>query len=303
MEFKQLKYFLQVTEDMNYTTASKKLYVTQPTLSWTTKKLEEELGFKLFFYDGKKLMLTEKGKHFLVKAKHLFREYEKTMDAVQLDRNTVSGTIRLGIPVLFTDCFFIDPLMAFFEKYPEIKIIMINDGSLSVQKMVQSGQIDLGIISHLNPPADLEIVELPEYSYQEEIIVSEEHPLAQKKMVSFSELHRENFILLTSAFTLGELPILQCKEEGFVPNVKFRSSEWSFICDAVGHSRYVSVMPQPLVSRYFKQDRLCQLSVNDERSTIAISVITKKGKKKSVALQKFLTFFINYCLNDRNYLH
>ncbi|MFT8929742.1 MAG: LysR family transcriptional regulator [Sporolactobacillus sp.] len=300
MEFKQLKYFIQVAEDLNYTIASKKLYVTQPTLSWTTKKLEEELGFKLFDYDGKKLKMTVKGKRFLDMAKHLMNEYEKTMDAVHSNRSGISGTICLGLPVLFTDCFFVDPIMAFLEQYPEIKISTIHNGSLAIQKMVQSGKIDVGIISHLNPPDNLDVVELPNYSYQEVFVASAKHPFAKNKIVSFSELKHETFILLTSAFTLGELPIIQCRENGFTPNIKFRSSEWSFICDAVAHSQCVSVMPRPLVSRYFRQDGLAQLPINDDRSQIPISVITKKNEDKSIAVQKFLAFFINYCINENH---
>lgn len=302
MEFKQLKYFIQVAEDMNYTIASKKLFVTQPTLSWTTKKLEEELGFKLFDYDGKKLKLTEKGKQFSVMAKHLMKEYEKTMDVVHSEKNEISGTISLGIPVLFTDCFFIDPIMAFLEKYPDIKIKMIHNGSLAIQQMILSGKIDIGIISHLNPPTDLNVVELPNYSYQEVLVASNTHKLAQNKIISFSQLKKELFILLTNAFTLGELPILQCRENGFIPDIKFRSSEWSFICDAVAHSQCVSVMPRPLVNRYFQHDGLIQLPINDERSQIPISVITKKNASNSLVVQKFLTFFINYCINANYYV-
>lgn len=297
MEIKQLKYFIQVAKDSNYTVASKKLFVTQPTLSWTTKKLEEELGFKLFSYNGKKLILTSDGEQFLLQAQHLLNEYTKTIESIHSSHNRITGQIALGIPDLFADCFFIDPLISFIEKYPDIRLKTIHDGSLSIQKMVESEKVDIGVISHLYPPADLDIVDFPHYSYKEILIVNRNHHLASKGSVSFADLKNEEFILLSEEFTLGKLPILQCVNSGFSPDIKLQSSEWSFICDVVAHSNYVSLLPFPLVDKYIKQDGIRIIPIDDEQSVIPISLITKKNSQKSMALQKFITFFINYCIN------
>lgn len=297
MEFKQLKYFVQVAKDLNYTIASKKLYVTQPTLSWTTRKLEEELGFKLFLYDGKKLTLTRDGERFMGHAEHLLKEYSEMIDSIQMSQNRVTGHIKVGIPDLFADCFFINPLMEFISKYRDIQLTTIHNGSLAIQEMVQSGKIDVGIISHLNPQATLEVVELPNYSYKEVAIVSEKHPLAERKSISFMELKKEKFILLSKEFTLGKLPVIQCVKSGFTPDIKLRSSEWSFICDAVARSECISMLPEPLIEKYINHGGIQVLPIEDDQNVIPISLITKRNIKKSLALQKFISYFLSYCLN------
>ncbi|WP_332237162.1 LysR family transcriptional regulator [Sporolactobacillus sp. KGMB 08714] len=296
MEFKQLKYFVQVAKDLNYTVASKKLFVTQPTLSWTTKKLEEELGFKLFSYDGKKLALTKEGEKFLGQAQHLLKEYSKTIEFIRRSQDKITGQLKIGIPDLFADCFFIDSLMGFIHDYPGVRTNIVCNGSLAIQEGVQSGKIDVGIISHLNPPITLEVIELPNYSYRPVVIVSKNHRLAGRTSVSFRELKKEKFILLSEEFTLGKLPVIQCIKNGFTPEIKLRSSEWSFICDAVAHSDCISFLPEPLIEKYISGG-INVIAVDDDQSVIPISLITKRNVHTSLALQKFVSYFLKANIN------
>lgn len=65
MEIRQLKYFLQVAETLNFSKASRKLYVTQSTLSQQISHLEQEIGMPLFERNSHEVYLTEAGKELL----------------------------------------------------------------------------------------------------------------------------------------------------------------------------------------------------------------------------------------------
>ena len=65
MELSQIRYFVKLAELLNFTEASKELFITQSTLSISIKQLEEELGVRLFDRIGKKVFITESGTAFL----------------------------------------------------------------------------------------------------------------------------------------------------------------------------------------------------------------------------------------------
>lgn len=275
MEFRQLKYFIQIAKDQNYTTASKKLYITQPTLSWTIKQLEEELGAKLFDHSGKKLSLTHAGEELLHHANYLLHEQQRIIELFQADNGILKGHIKLGVPEMFATCFFMETIMSFMDSYANVKVTMVNKGSIAVQEMTESEELDLGIVSYVYPSSTLDVIELPKITYPVMLIVSNHHPLANKSSVTFSDLKNESFILLTEDFTLGKLPVQDCIDAGFTPKVVLRSSEWDIICEAIANSNNVSVLPYPLVSKS-KNSHITLIPIDHPGANIPIGLITKK---------------------------
>ncbi len=298
MEIRQLKYFVQIAKDQNFTIAAKQLFITQPTLSWTVKQLEEELGVKLFIANGKKLILTVEGEELLQYANYLLNEHQRVIELFQNRKDLVSGHIKVGIPTLFGAYFFMNSIMTFMEKYPKIRVTMHNFGSIAIQEMVEAGSIELGIVSYLSPSNTLAAIELPNTTYPIVVVASKKHPLAAKSSLTFADLKNAGFILLSEGYTVGELPIQACKKAGFTPNVILRSSEWDIICEAVANSSNISILPYPFLEKAHKEN-VAVIPINDPESIIPIAIITRKDREKSLPLQKFIQFILNDSLNAK----
>jgi len=292
VEFRQLKYFVQIATDQNYTIAAKNLHMTQPTLSWTIKQLEEELGIKLFVPNGKKLLLTAAGEELLVHARRLLSEQQQIIEHFQSRKNVLTGHIHLGIPSLFGSRFFIQPIVTFMEHYPQVKVTMYNSGSTTIQAMVESGKIDVGIVSYLTPAENLDAIKLPHITYPIVLVVSRSHRLATCPSVSFADLKDEAFILLEEGYTLGTLPIEACKQAGFNPKVVLRSSEWDVICEAVANSNTVSILPSLFLENANKAN-IAVIPLNAAETDIPIALITKKEQRQPLPVQKFIQFILD----------
>lgn len=297
LEFRQLKYFVQVAYDQNYTTAAKKLFISQPTLSWTIKNLEKDLGTKLLHYDGKKLCLTHSGAVLLKYAEALLDEQVKVIEVIQNSNNIIRGNLNIGLPELFASCFYMKAIMSFMKLYPEIKITMVNDGSLAVQKLVDSEQLDVGFISNIFVDDHLEVIDLHD-SYPIVLVMNKHHPLSKKKSISFADLKNESFINFSEEnYTLGKLTIQKCTDAGFSPKIVLESSEWDILLEVVANSSNVSIQPYPIVKRFQRND-LTFIPFNESESTVPVGLVTKKNSHKSSPLQRFIQFMLDDIVNN-----
>ncbi len=292
MEFRQLRYFVQIAQDKNYTTASKKLFISQPTLSWTIKQLEDELGIKLFIPDGKKLLLTNDGEELLEHAKCLLTERQKVMELFQKRKEILTGHIHLGLPLLFATGFFIQTVMNFMEQHTKVKITMDNSNSMVIQEMVESGKIDVGIVTYVFPSPNLNAIDLPNINYSVSLVVNNRHRFASRPTVSFGDLKGESFILLgegNTDYMISAFAIQSCKKAGFTPNVLFRSREVDIICNAVANSNNISILPTP----FFEPEKypiLSAIPFNFPETKMPTAIITRKNANSSLLVQTFIQY-------------
>lgn len=105
MDIRQLNYFMAVAHAGSFSKAAENLAVSQPTLSVTVKKLEEELGVQLFYSFNREQRLTDEGLRLMNGARRLLDVYQQTVEGVRvMDRNT-EGAFTLGLSPLFGACF------------------------------------------------------------------------------------------------------------------------------------------------------------------------------------------------------
>ena len=97
MTITQLKYTLSVAKHGNFTIASQKCFVTQPTLSMQVQKLEEELGVTIFNRSTKPLQITEVGEKILIQARKIVEESSRMNDIVSEEKGIIGGTLKVGI--------------------------------------------------------------------------------------------------------------------------------------------------------------------------------------------------------------
>ncbi|WP_163717135.1 LysR family transcriptional regulator [Mangrovibacterium lignilyticum] len=189
MNFNQLRYFIELVRHKSFTESAKVLDITQPALSLQIQKLEEEYDFTLIDRTKKPLSLTEEGEIFYEKALQIVQLVDD-LDQLSLDmENKVEGTLRVGIiPTLspYLAPLFIDRLK---EKYPGLKINIVELKTEDIMSQLTHNEIDLGIIS--TPVKAKNIGFIPLFYERFYLYISEKHPLYVADEIDLKDLNMD----------------------------------------------------------------------------------------------------------------
>lgn len=190
MELTQLKQFKAIAEYENISRAAEKLYMTQPALSFSLRKLEEELGVKLFDRTPNRLKLNAMGEKVLASVNIIMQEVDTIIENTTMPWQKISA-LRFCSPATSSLRFFIP---SFSEQFPEIQVSFEYIPQPELEQAVLCRKFDIGIsISQPKQKGLSHIAFLGEHPY---VTVPDGHPLARKTSLTFADLVNQDFLLM-----------------------------------------------------------------------------------------------------------
>ncbi|MBU0602851.1 MAG: LysR family transcriptional regulator [Gammaproteobacteria bacterium] len=198
MELRHLRYFVTLAECLNFTRAAERVHVTQSTLSHQIRQLEDELDKQLFERVGKRVMLTDAGELFLDYANQALGAVDQGIGALKESAEDLIGEVRVGATHTFNLGFIPECVATFLTRHPTARIVVEELSADGISAKVKSGELDLGIAYRPGTPDELWFE--PLYNEEMVLVVSERHPLANRKRIRLVELHRQQLVLLPTEF-------------------------------------------------------------------------------------------------------
>lgn len=193
MNLSQLQYFCKLAELQHYTRAAEQLYITQPTLSNSISRLEDELGIPLFVRDGRNVRLTKYGAEFNRYAKQALMAISKGKALAQDEAGEYTGTVSIGTVYTIEDVFLPHLIKEFRAEYGRGPVIHVAQGlTKTLAKGLEDDTYDLIFCAHCPEYKDFQFVPVAHQSLA--VIVHSTHRLARKKRVSLADLHGEHLI-------------------------------------------------------------------------------------------------------------
>ena len=198
MEFRQLRYFLQIAEELHFGKAAEKLFVSSSALSQQIQLLENELGVYLFEKDKRKqqrkVELTEAGSVFLMEAQKIISVCEKAIEAVR-KVGTQNKVVRLGVFKVLVRQRIVSILQLFSETFPEVDVkIMEYPSHINVEQAVLNDSIDIGLAFMPIKHKELSAKVYAQTQVPFTVIMLQNHPLAQQNGVTLAELKNEKWV-------------------------------------------------------------------------------------------------------------
>lgn len=287
MDIKQLYYFTAVAQAGSYSKAAESLAVSQPTLSVTVKKLEEELGVQLFYAFNREQHLTDEGLRLWTKAKQILDLYQETLDDMKTTNKNSSGKFTLGLSPLFGACFFGDLIPKFNQEYPNIHITMIEDGAQKIDERIANGQVDLAVTLKTDRLSTFSNCHFT--TQRNVVLLHKSHPLAGEESLTVAQLREEPFAIFSQDFILHRQIVSACHSAGFRPKFALLSSQWGFMVELVAKNHAVSILPKPVLDKHPDPNVVC-IPLTDSMKYWDIALAWNKDRYMPNACRLFLDF-------------
>lgn len=217
MTSQQIQYFLCAAKHLSFTKAAEEFFTSQPTVSRQIAALEEELGFELFYRDGKQLRLTSGGLVMLSEFAQQQASLQNAIHRVDQIQSGFEGTLNIGFLSSFdTDYYVYPPAMAFSSRYPNITITMDSGSFTPLRQRLYDGEYDIIFTYSFDLPYMRDILSQPVYRTGCSLVASAHHPLAMLDSVTAEDLKGQTLILPFSYHMEGwQASISAMLERGF----------------------------------------------------------------------------------------
>lgn len=210
MQQLNLDYFAMIVEYGGLTKAAEKLYVSQSSLSQYLKRLESNLGVRLFDRSTTPMKLTYAGEKYYAYVDQLRKMSQDISQELKDIKGENCGRIRLGIPLWRGACMLPEFFPAFHRDYPGITLELMEDSGSRLEAALLDDAIDLAVINVLREPLLDDRLEM-EIIFDEPILYAAptEHPAVQKTLASYQY---SNCVPVAPTELVNEIPLISTKQ-------------------------------------------------------------------------------------------
>lgn len=203
LEIRHLRYFLEVAEAGSFSRAADRLGVSQPNISQQMRDLENALRVDLFQRRGKRIFLTSAGQIFREHSHSILRQIENFLQELTVEPGQMRGSLHVGVvPIL--NVALMPPLLGMFEStHPAVSLTVEEISSTEIETAIEDGRMDvgLGFLTRHSPRLRYERLSNDEFA----LIVSTDHPWANRRLIDVGELHQQRLLQLPDTFVMRRM--------------------------------------------------------------------------------------------------
>jgi DNA-binding transcriptional LysR family regulator len=291
LELRHLRYFLTLSEELNFSRAAKRLNISQPPLSQQIRQLEEELGVRLFFRTKRSVTLTDAGKLYREKVRLIMEELEKAGKLARKAGQGAAGHIGVGFAGI---AFGIMPqlIQGFRQAYPAVGLSVRQICTTDQIEALRNNDIQVGILCAPVENSDIGFNVI----HREDFIValSANHSLAvSESSVDIRNLSAERFVITPqkSGKSYYNHIINICRNAGFDIIIEQEAEEIHTILSLVAAGIGVSLVPE-----FARNLRLKGISYHSIANTFPHSLETAiawRDGERSLIVNSFVNFVRN----------
>ena len=245
MEYRHLRFFLAVAEELHFTRASARLGVAQPHVSQEVRRLEEELGVELFRRTRRRVELTPAGEAFREKALVVMAATAEAREAARRAARGETGRLVVAFAGSAGYDVFPDAVRRFRGRWPDVGLHLVEMTTVAMIRALQERTIDVALgrpRDGTHPSVQIEVLR------REASVVAfpTGHPLSQRRDIALADLADEEWIVFERSAGPGLYHLLMraCEEAGFRARVVQEAGEIPTMINLVAGGMGLALVPE-----------------------------------------------------------
>ncbi len=240
----KLEMFIALAQERHFGHAAEACGVTQPSLSFAIRQLEDQLGVQLVYRGSRFQGLTPEGQRVLDWARRIVTDVRTMKDEMRTVHHGLSGLLRLG--VIPTALPMVAELTApFLDRNPGVQVTILSRTSAEILDGIESLEFDAGITYLDNEPLG-RVAQVPLYLEYYRLLCAETSPLARKTQVTWAEVAGEPLCLLTGDMQNRRILNGHLAEAGLKVSPRVESNSTVALISHVRSGHWASVVPRGL---------------------------------------------------------
>ncbi len=288
MDLLQLRYFQVVARVEHVTKAAEELFISQPSLSKTIRRLEKEVGVTLFERQGRSIRLNQFGKAFLEHINTIFYELEEGQRQVRDMAGLEHGEISLVAASLH---WLPDLLHSFQLLHPSVHFHLSQRSPSEMPQQLETGACDFCFLSTplLKPSIKWRTLLTEEIL----LVVPADHRFAKHSSILLSEVAHEAVVIEKVGDDLRDLIDNFCQQAGFAPRIAYEIDEPAALLEFVKAHLGVAFVPA-LGQKRIDEQGLCSLRLTNPTCQRTFGMAWHQEHYLSQAAHTFRKFLIEY---------
>jgi len=298
IDLRQLRYFLAVSEELNFGRAALRLHISQPPLSRQIRQLEDQLGVALFLRSKSGVALTEAGAAFQPEVRRTLLQAEKAVAVARAARGADGGQFVVGYTTVFDRSAIPDVVDRLQQRFPNWRIVTKGKHSISLVRDVKNGAMDAAFIGLHTDTQGLTVETLLEEPRV--VALSASHRLAQKRKLDFDDIRGEPMFWFERRLNPGFYDHCQAffEQIGFKPNVIQEPPDHHILLGLIAQGQGVALIPASL--RKVKYQGVVFREMKEEREKLRMGIaVAYLESNQSPVLHAFLDL-VRHSESDSN---
>jgi LysR family hydrogen peroxide-inducible transcriptional activator len=284
MNIRDITYFVAVAEHAHFGKAAAQCCVSQPTLSGQLKKLEAELGIRLFERTNRRVMLTDAGRQLLPMAQRVLRDVMAIQEIAESTKDPLSGRFRLGAFPTLASYIFPQLVPDIKTRMPKLRLILMEEKTAILIEKLHHGELDAALLAL--PIQDDYLVAKPLFKDEFLLAVPKDHELANGKEVEQSCLSKHSLLLLEEGHCLRDQALDVCQLHGIGEDQEFKATSLETLRHMVRAGTGITFMPS--IAAKDPDPEIVYLPFKAPAPTRTIGLVWRKTSARMSVIERLL---------------
>ncbi len=284
MTLTELRYIVAVAETRHFGRAAERCHVSQPSLSASVAKLEDELGVKLFERSRRGAKATPAGDEVIAQARRVLDEAARVKSVAQQGRNPLRGTLRLGVIHTIAPYLLPDLVAALHRSAPEMPLDIEENTTAALDGLLKAAVLDAVVLAL--PYEESGILTRALYDEAFKVVVPRGHAFARRKTIAADELDAADLLLLPVGHCLRDQVLDACREFTRPPPPGRQGNSLETLRSMVASGAGISVLPASALTARYANPLIKVIEFAPPVPMRRVALAWRKGFARPAAVEK-----------------